>query len=358
MIYHIFSDKDATIYNRFPYKNTGLDSINELSKTPVSGSDSYVSRFLVKFNLDDLREKVEAGKITNPKYYLRLYTSDVSEIPLSYEIKVYAVSQSWEMGIGKEDNIPMTTVGVNWYTRDGYNSWETSSAAPGSQFYDILIPGGGTWYTTPTASQQFEYESSDLKTDVTDIVNLWLSDTIPNDGFIVKWSNEDESNSNELGTINFFSTDSHTIYQPKLEVSWDDSAFITGSLTEINEDDTTVVYLKQFKEFYNINEKTKIRVIGRDAFPRRTYSTSSVYTTVTKFLPSSSYYAIYDAHSEESIIPFDENYTKLSCDSNGNYFRFWMDSLSPERYYRIKIKSNISGDEKYFDNKFYFKVIR
>ena len=72
--------------------------------------------------------------------------------------------------------------------------------------------------------------------DVTDIVNRWLSGSIPNDGFIIKRSgsiantdtNTDEGNATHLGRFSFFSRETHTIYQPKLEVVWNDSKWVTG----------------------------------------------------------------------------------------------------------------------------------
>jgi len=41
------------------------------------------------------------------------------------------------------------------------------------------------------------------------------------------------------------------------------------------------------------------------------------------------------------VIDFDENYTKLSCDSVGNYFTLYTSGLEINRFYRILIKTNI-----------------
>lgn len=364
MIYSIYSDKDATIYNKFPDKNTGQDSILELTKETYSGSNSlgnYVSRFLIKFDISEIQTLITQGKIVNPTYYLKLYTSEVQEIPYSYTLKGYAISQSWEMGIGKEDNIPQTTEGVSWHYRDGLSNsttWTTSSLANGSTSYQLRQYGGGTWYSSYTGSQDYEYESTDLNMNITDIVNQWVSGSIPNDGIIIKRSDQDEQNGNNLGIIKFFSRDTHTIYQPKLEVKWDNSIFITGSLTPINENNSHVIYLKKFKHEYSRSEKARILVTARREFPVRTYTTESIYLTSTNYLPSSSYFAVYDAHSEEPIIDFDEQYTKVCCDSYGNYIDLWMDSLQPERYYRLKFKVKFDNTEEQFDNKYIFKVVK
>jgi hypothetical protein len=74
-------------------------------------------------------------------------------------------------------------------------------------------------------------------------------------------------------------------------------------------------------------------------------------------LPTSSYYAIKDLDTNEIVINFDDQYTKISSDSNSNYFDIYMSGLEPERYYAILIKSTINGSTLIYDDQYYFKVI-
>ena len=63
--------------------------------------------------------------------------------------------------------------------------------------------------------------------------------------------------------------------------------------------------------------------------------------------------------TEEIIVDYDENYTKISCDTNGNYFNLYINGLEPERYYKLLFKSILSnGETLVLDNNYYFKVIR
>ena len=63
--------------------------------------------------------------------------------------------------------------------------------------------------------------------------------------------------------------------------------------------------------------------------------------------------------TEEIIVDYDENYTKISCDENGNYFNLYINGLEPERYYKLLFKSILSnGEILVLDNNYYFKVIR
>jgi hypothetical protein len=94
----------------------------------------------------------------------------------------------------------------------------------------------------------------------------------------------------------------------------------------------------------------------REQFPTRTFLTSSLYTT-NKYLNSGSLYALKDLDTNEFVIDFDSNNTKISCDENGNYFDIFMNGLEPERNYQILIKTTISGSTIIKDDKYYFKVI-
>ena len=61
--------------------------------------------------------------------------------------------------------------------------------------------------------------------------------------------------------------------------------------------------------------------------------------------------------TNEYVINFDNQYTQISSDANGNYFDIYMSGLEPERYYQILIKTNINGSVIVFDDYYYFKVI-
>jgi len=389
-----FAASDATVYEVSESLNTGLDEILELRKTVDDaspyGTYIYNSRILIKFSDDEIAtisSSMETGAISkNAKFWLNLYNIQAQEIPLSYTIYAYPVSQSWEMGTGRTHNVPTTIEGVSWKYRDGYTpntEWISGSWTGGIEGSGSFIPapfglnatssfspsgdeiyGGGTWYTgsngvSTAATQSFEYESADIRIDVSNIVRQWISGSFLNDGIIVKRSYADEQSTTKQGTLQFFSRDTHTIYPPKLEIGWDDSSFSTGTLSPLLtgsiELGDAVIYMKNFKKEYDENAKPKFRVNGRERFPIKTTTTTSQYLTA-KYLPTSSYYSIKDAHTDETITPFSDDYSKLSCDSNGNYFKLWMTGMEPERYYRIVYKIEHEGDIEYYDDGYIFKV--
>lgn len=352
MIYRITSSMDATLYEDSVTKNTGLDEILEIRKYEEDDL-LWASRILTKFNLDNISSSIADGTITSASFYLNMYTTDANEIPLDYSIYGYMVSQSWEMGVGKFSYNPIITDGVSWRYRDTYSG---SEWAPGS-----ATGSGGDWYDTPSELQAFSYQKADLQMDVTDIVNEWLTGSYDNNGFILKRSEEDEDSSASLGSIKFYSKESHTIYQPTLEVRWDDSVYVSESLSPIIAGTTLIddinITMRRMRPKYHLSEKAKFRINPRELYPTKTFATSSVAMTV-KYLPTSSYYSVIDTNSGLELVPFDTEHTKISCDANGNYFNLWMDQFEPERYYKILFKViDDEGYERVFANRYMFEVI-
>ncbi len=372
MHYFEYATKDTTLYEMSHSMNTGQDEILEVRKDMnADGSATNVSRALIKFDLTYVSKSISSGLITSgsqTKFYLNLYDANSSDLNVSQTLYGYPVSQSWENGSGKFSYFPMVEDGASWKWKD--NSIEKTQ-------WNEISASGGTWYSGSgyEASQSFTHEPADLRMDVTDIVWKWLHSTVPNEGFMLKRSgsignadsNVEEGNTTRYGHFSFFSRETHTIYPPKLEVLWDDSKWTTGSLLALSSDnlEDMVLYMRGFRSKYKEKSKVKFRVVGRERFPERTYSStqySTGYNTV-KYLPSgSTYYQIKDAYTEDVLVPFGSG-SKVSCDSTGNYFNFWMDGLQSERFYRINYKV-VSGsgtaDEtvQYFDENHSFKVVR
>lgn len=365
MIYTIYPFKDATIYEKTESLNTGLDSILELSHEKINNSTAtYNSRILMYFNLQDLQEKINSSKISpSANYYLSLRTTDVREVPQEYSIYAYPISSSWTNGTGQYASRPNITDGVSWKYRTSTQSaieWEpTQSLNPNVTGSYYTKKGGGTWWTYNNliCSESFFYESSDLYMNVTPIINSWLNGTIENDGLILKFEDTIETLPEYFSSIKFFGLESNTIYVPRLQVIWDDSTFTTGSLNEASDENININV--KLKKYYSKDEKAKIRIYANKKYPQKTYTTEA-YQLINYYLPESSYYEIRDAHSDEIIIPFSTEGTKISCDESGNYFNLWMNGFQPERFYRVLVKiEKENGDNiQIFDNNFYFKVTR
>ena len=346
MYHFVTASKDASIYLQQPSQNTGLDEILEVSKT-YYGSLKDIAHSVIKFETTPLSQSIASGEVTMSSADMILRECESSEIPIDYTIYAYAVTQSWEMGIGTRfDDI--TTDGVSWNSVRTGQDWlslsEHSSDTTGS-----FNGKGGTWFTGSFSTQSFSYESSDIEMDVKVTLDEWISGSLPNEGFILKHDTSLENDTNDYGQLKFFSKETNTIYQPKLRIGWDDSSFSTGSLTELTADDIHVTF-KRLKTRYKRGSKPQIRVFGREKYPLKTYTNEYSYTDVY-FLPSTTYYQVKDVLTDEIIIPFNDDYTKVSCDANGNYFKLDLTNWEYNRDYYIQIKTDRDGVIEYFEDK-------
>jgi hypothetical protein len=83
-----------------------------------------------------------------------------------------------------------------------------------------------------------------------------------------------------------------------------------------------------------------MRIGTRYTYPPRQFTTSSVYLT-NLYLSENTYWALQDVKTGEMVVDFDENFTKLSADSVGNYFTLYTSGLEINRYYKLLIKTSI-----------------
>ena len=365
-VYKIFPTADATIYSRFPVKNTGLDEILEVSAKNNSTLVDYsvdmdpagiisnddLRRALILFSDSDINT-IKSYSTGSWQAGLKLYLANAENLSTTYSLEIRQVSSSWQMGTGKYNDFPETVNGVSWYSPTSYisasNYWVNASY--------FLTPGGGNW-SGSYATQSYTYKDpKDINVDVTPIVDSWFSGSA-NNGFIVKHPTEVENYSGSFVAINFFSVDTHTIYPPTLEMKWDDSSYSTGSLSVINNNNFVLSLENNTGTYKSDTTKYRFRINARDKYPARTFTTSSIYN-VNKALPQQSYWSLQDVKSEEIIVGFDTSYTKISCDATSSYFDLYMTGLEPERYYKILIKTVLpSGEIIDVDNDYMFKIIR
>ena len=383
-VYKLFPLQDAGLYSFYDYMNTGIDPIIEVGNLSVNiNPQPQVFRYLVEFDQSDIENvidnKVPAG--VEFKSNLKCYVANAQGIIFDTELYIYPVSGSWSNGSGTYLDYPFTTNGVSWkaqtYSGSGGQNWNIDVSS-----YDTYVTaswsssftGGGTWFTGSSdpnnpnieVTQSFTLRSDkDLNAPVSDIVNVWYSSSkglgsytdIENNGFIVKWENPIEWNmSNAVNPIlQFYSVDTNTIYPPVLEIKWDDSSFETGDLPLIETANVFIGLDNNPGTFYS-ESINRFRLNVRPDYPVRTFTTESM-NTVNHYLPENSLWAIKDLDTNEFIVEFDSEFTKISCDAESNYFDVYMAGLQPERYYKILIQTTINNSTIVKDNNYNFKVI-
>lgn len=416
-VYQIFASADTTIYSRYPSKNTGRDPILEISaknsqdgtrflyRNPLTENPYYnydlaangnytttdayfstldVRRALLQFSPTDVaRLEAFASESISGSWQanLKLYLASAANLNTTYSIDAFALSQSWVMGTGQYAQVPESRNGASWeYTGPYQNStpWATT---------------GSSYLTTYSASQFFDYMSNkDINMDITDIVGGWFayptpvnyatpvasitteggdpllteSDDlliapvvgIPNYGVVLKHPTAIEFNTSSYVDLKFFSVDTHTIYPPTIEFKWDDAVYgPTGSYGLATDDEITIVLQNNPGQFRR-NQVYKVRTGVRATYPARQFTTSSVYLTQL-YLPPTSYWSLMDYKTDEVIIDFDTTYTKLSADTQSNYFTLYTSGLEVNRFYKLLIKTILSSGEEviYTNENLIFKVV-
>ena len=361
-IYKIFPSKDATLYSFYPDMNTGIDSILEVKNYNINFDPvPQVTRFLIQFPQSEIDEIVN-NKINGKSFNssIKLFIAQAQGIIGETILEVFPVAESWNNGNGTYLDLPFSTNGVSWEWKDFKDGekWNVfNSPSNTTSSFESGNSGGGLWYISPKSEILFDRRSiKDIETDITPIVDLWCSSSIDNNGLIFKWEDGVEFNNNEAiqPILQFYSIDTNTIYPPCLELKWDDSEFSPGDLPEIP--DSEIFISIDTKDKYNVNSVNRFRINVRPKYPPRVFQTGSI-NTENYHLPETSYFAIKDLDTQDFLINFDSQFTKVSCDNKGNYFDLYMNGLEPERNYEILIKTIIDNEVVILKNKNYFKII-
>jgi hypothetical protein len=345
-VYKIFPEKSATIYSFYPTLNTGIDEILEVSTFESINGTNESSRILLKFPSSSLTSTLALAGTSSISASLKLYLANASNLPLDVTLDCHPISLDWNQGTGRLGNVPITTDGVSWKFRNelDINIWQTSSFTTGTtaSYNTSGNAGGGNWYTASSYSSSVSFNNDynkDLDFNVTNTVLGWKSGSISNYGFIIKNINTEEFGSGSKYELKYFSSNTHTIYPPCLEIKWNDTSYSTGSLSVVTSSYFTAV-LNNNKAEYQQDSVQKFRIAVRDLYPSVTFRTSLSFAN-QKALPSTSYWAIKDLDTEEIVVDYDTVGTKIGCDPTSNYFTVYMNGLEPERYYKILLKSII-----------------
>ena len=304
------------------------------------------------------------------------YAAVVTNLNSTSYLKIYPISQSWDMGTGRFGNSPITTNGCSWRDKtEGVNwtngTFATLTTGSYSQNQGTTV-GGGTWFTGSSTlrkvvyGQTFTYSNPiDLNVDVTQITDIWISQSkgisnadIPNEGFIVKQTSSVELIPSEsfCSTFRYYSVDTNTIYPPQLDFKFDDFYYGTSSkMEELYQPEAFISSYNNDGTYYSESVQ-RFRIAAVPQYPRKVFQTASGYLT-NYYLPKNSYYAIKDSETNEYVIEFDSIFTQVSADTTSSYFDIYMGGLEPERYYTVLLKTTIDGTTKVFDEDIMFKVI-
>ena len=373
-VYKLFPYKDTSLYSMYPSMNTGIDPINQISNLNFAlDTNPSVARTLIAFDTVEIQNILDNKVTGNWDAHLKSYIATAQGIVEDSILEIFPVYDSWNMGTGTYLDQPITSDGAAWNSPSfgGGVNWNIGGPSLGytSSYNPTYAPqGGGNWYASSSdgsitypITQSFDPRSDkDLNITVTSMVDDWYSGSLDNNGFILKWENTIEFNPSKLvqPVMQYYTIDTNTIYPPELEIRWNDSTWNTGSstITELFQPNAFIDLAENPGIFYS-ESINRFRINCRPKYPSRVWSTSSLYTK-QYYLPSgSAWYAIKDLDTDEYVVDFDTNYTRISADETSSYFDIYMNGLEPERYYKILIQVNSEGNTTVYDDNYYFKVV-
>jgi len=269
------ANKDTTITNAFRNNlieraedaNIGAaDSLeifsvyNRLSNATL---EPEKSRILIQFPIENIISDRAISKVPQSgsmKFFLRMFNvKHPYTLPKNYKVHISNVTKSWDEGYGLDmENYTdlgwKSTVdngnGATWQYAQSGSLWQT----PGS-------------YTNSEYNLEYNFDTGieDIDLDVTDLVEEWISGTLPNNGFLIKLSGsfEDGTLKRSFYTKKFSARSSEFFFRrPALEARWeaintdDRGNFYAKSDALSDSDNTMCIY------FYNkVNGRLK-NIVG------------------------------------------------------------------------------------------------
>lgn len=253
------ANKDAYITNRviseqrMTGSNVGEAGTLDLFKlygVTMSGSTPNVelSRLLIHFDLTDLRSLISEGKIdpSSETFRCQLRLRDVQgpqTTPSEFTVTCNPLSRSFNEGIGR-DIVQYSDLDVcNFISASRTEAWGIPGCELGGYVgtsCDFLTASGAV---SLTSSMYFETGEEDLILDVSQAIVLTLSDTIPDQGFRIAYSQVEEADQRTYFVKRFGTRKAYNASKrPALIVTYNDSVSDDTGLIALDTPLTLILY--------------------------------------------------------------------------------------------------------------------
>ncbi len=247
--------------------------------------NTELSRLLIHYNLQPLRDLVAVGKIDpgNSSFRCTLKLFDVfggQPTPANFNISVFPLSRSFDEGLGRD---------IVYYADHDVCNFLTGSRTQGPWLLSGCAFGGGmpglVDYVTASinissglsleSTQLFETGEEDLEIDVTLIVSATLANLLPDEGFRIAFDNLHETDQRSYFVKRFasrtaFNEDKH----PRLIVKYDDS--IQDDSQQLTLDSQSNLFL------YNYSRQTLSNLTSGSTLTQITGSNSLILKLATE----------------------------------------------------------------------------
>jgi len=354
MVIHTYFDKNNTIqYNDLT--NTGLNPVSELFYGGDSNNTKY-SRFLFYFDesrikefhtngiMPDLSKMTHTLNITNTSAFdlelLNQQTTDGKDRASSFDLILFRINQEWDEGTGYDYLTTKFIGGVGNTLSVKASNWLEA------QNNTYWVNGGGSYSGSASGitidTIHFDKGNEHIEIDITNVVNDYLSGGSINYGLGLAYTRVfEETPSDDLQYVGFFTRHTKTFYEPYIETKYNDIIL----------DDRNSFYLDKLNKLYlytNLNgEATNLDVLPTVTISDNnsdvvtiitgtTHVTKGVYSVDVQ-IPSSSYtsdYMFTDTWSNliiNGVTRPDVELEFLLKDSNC-YFNIGSDENLPKKF--------------------------
>lgn len=319
-MYRLLSaSKDTYITSKFIQGNSSsvnanmgqassIDLYHLFDETTVPGVPSPIteaSKGLIKFDLTELRTLVSSGyvDISQPDFQCFVSMKDIyggQTTPSNFTLSLYPLAKDWDEGTGidvvayrDKDTCNFLTASMNFGSPVLWSMPGANNLGPiGSPTADVYSMGDlGSGVTQSLArNQRFDRGDENLFIDVTDIVSATLAGILPDNGFRLSYSAEEEKTEvtyfvKRFGTKH---TDDKSLH-PKLVVKYNDSIVDESGMPQFNVSQSFFLYNRD-----SLTDKPKnlsfnsVPVTGSNSLIFELHSSKSVSFVTTSWSMSHS----------------------------------------------------------------------
>jgi hypothetical protein len=214
-----------------------------------------LSRLLIHYDLNPLRELVDAGKVDpgNASFRATLKLFDVyggQPTPANFTVAIYPLSRSFDEGLGKDVVYYADRDSCNFLTGSrAQGIWLASGCGLGG-----TVTGSVDYFTSLSTvatgsslkrTQVFVTGEEDLEIDVTTLVSATIANLLPDEGFRISLESTLEHDTRSYFVKRFASrTAFNEDKRPRLNVTYDDS--IQNDVLSLEFDSPSYLFLHNY----------------------------------------------------------------------------------------------------------------
>lgn len=275
-----YSEKDTFIVESTLTANNGANPVLEVyNKYGLETGKKEWARILIKFPLEELKEKIDNKVIGDPRtdptasafINMKSVMHD-QEIASDFELWALPLTASWVEGKGLDSdsylyedaaNALYATKTLLWTDYDG-----------GASGGNVMLGAHNKEWDSNSASQYFEHGEENLKIDITNYFKEYLNGASGDYGFMIRMADAQESKTlqdtidagvpqsyttSSWYTKKFYSRETNTSNAPFLSVEWDGS---------IKDDRSRLKFSNNGSLFYyNFQNSQLVDLDGVNKFP-------------------------------------------------------------------------------------------